>query len=382
MSIFGEFRGRTFLFFLFVAPTLLAGELRQQDIFVRGQDGYHTYRIPALIVTKKKTLLAFCEGRKNGRGDSGDIDLLLKRSTDGGRTWSKAQMIWDDGANTCGNPCPVVDEKTGAIWLLLTHNLGEDHESEIKLRTAKGTRTVWISQSIDDGKKWSPPREITSSAKKPEWNWYATGPGVGIQIQHGERKGRLVIPCDYTSVDSPTGSNLFGSHIIFSDDHGKSWAIGGTVEPKMNECQVVEMADDKGGLLLSMRNHPKGTNRAQAFSHDGGAMWSEPEHSEELPDPTCQASILRYNFPKKKERGRILFSNPASSRRQNMTVRLSYDDGKTWPVVKVLHEKDAAYSCLAKLPNKEIGCLYERGETNAYEKITFARFPLAWLERP
>lgn len=372
---------KSFFALAIFAGTALAEGLEQQDIFVAGKEGYHTYRIPSLIVTKKKTLLAFCEGRKNSRLDSGDIDLLLKRSTDGGKIWSDQKIIWDDSTNTCGNPCPVVDQKTGTIWLLLTHNLGEDHESKIKDLTAKGTRTVWISKSTDDGKNWSAPIDITAAAKMPEWNWYATGPGVGIQIQNGESKGRMIIPCDYTSRNSQTGENIFGSHVIFSDDHGKSWEIGGRIEPKINECQVVEMADGKGGLLLSMRNHPKGTHRAQSFSDDGGVTWSAPEHHAELIDPTCQASILRYNFPKKKERGRILFSNPASNRRKNMTVRLSYDDGKTWPISKVLHEKDSAYSCLTVLPKKEIGCLYERGETNAYEKITFARFPLSWLER-
>jgi sialidase-1 len=368
-----------FSFFL-LSFTLLGQGLVQQDIFERGENGYDTYRIPALLTTKKGTLLAFCEGRKNSKSDTGDIDIVLKRSIDNGKTWSAQQIVWDDGANTCGNPCPVVDQKTGTIWLLLTHNLGEDHEADIKAQTAKGTRTVWISKSSDDGKTWSTPSDITSSTKKPEWKWYATGSGVGIQIQNGNFKGRLVIPCDYTSRDFSAGENIFGSHIIFSDDHGKSWKIGGTVEPKMNECQVVEIADEKGGLLLSMRNHPKGSNRAQSFSEDGGRTWTIPEHHAQLIDPTCQASILRHNFPTKNERGRILFSNPASNRRKNMTVRLSYDDGKTWPVAKVLWEKDAAYSCLAKLADRQIGCLYERGETNAYEKITFARFPLSLLE--
>ncbi len=164
----------------------------QRSVFVSGQDGYHTYRIPAVIVTPKGTVLAFCEGRKSNRSDTGNIDLLLKRSTDGGRTFSPQQVVWDDGDNTCGNPCPVIDRKTGTIWLLLTHNLGEDRESEIIGRTSKGSRTVWINKSTDDGVTWSKPVEITATTKKPSWTWYATGPGVGIQL----KSGRLVIPCD------------------------------------------------------------------------------------------------------------------------------------------------------------------------------------------
>src|SRR5262249_53960976 len=155
-------------------------------------DGYHTYRIPSLIVSPKGTVLAFCEGRKNSGSDAGDIDLVLKRSTDGGKTWQPMQVVWDDGPNTCGNPCPVVDRQPGTIWLAMTHNLGSDTEKQIIERTAKGTRTVWITKSADDGATWSKPIEITAAVKKPDWTWFATGPGVAIQTA----KGRLVIPCD------------------------------------------------------------------------------------------------------------------------------------------------------------------------------------------
>ena len=192
--------------------------LRQTDVFVSGEGAYHTYRIPALIVTTNRTLLAFCEGRKNGRGDGGDIDLLLKRSTNGGVGWSDAQVIWDDGINTCGNPCPVVDEETGTVWLLMTHNLGGDQETQIKRGLVRQSRSVWISHSVDDGRTWSKPEEITKSVKPPSWKWYATGPGVGIQLKHGPHKGRLVIPCDH----SEEGME-HAAHVIYSDDHGETW---------------------------------------------------------------------------------------------------------------------------------------------------------------
>lgn len=360
------------------------GGLRQTDVFVSGTDGYYTYRIPALLTTKKGTLLAFGEGRKRGRGDSGDIDLLVKCSTDGGRTWSAQQVIWDDGPNTCGNPCPVVDEKTGTIWLLLTHNLGDDKERDIKLHKARGTRTVWACRSTDDGKTWSRPVEITGDAKDPAWGWYATGPGVGIQIRHGPHKGRLVIPCDH-SYDDPQG-NLrgmpveYGSHVICSDDRGKSWKLGGVIRPKVNECQVVELADGKGTLLLDMRAYFGRSRRAQSISHDGGLTWTAPQDHAELVEPVCQASLIRHSWPGRKEPSQILFSNPADEKRRlAMTVRLSLDEGKTWPTARVLHEGPAAYSCLARLRDGRVGCLYERGVTNAYEKITLATFCLSWL---
>src|SRR5690606_27875764 len=198
-------------------------------LFISGTDGYDTYRIPAMVTTNEGTLLAFCEGRKEGRGDAGYIDIVLKRSTDNGKTWSEQMVLWDDEDNTCGNPCPVVDEETGEIHLLLTHNLGSDHESDIIHKTSESTRTVWVMKSSDDGKIWTDPQDITSTTKKKEWGWYATGPGNGIQIKHGPRKGRLVIPCDH-SYDDPEGNVRngpyeYGSHAIYSDDHGKTWQL-------------------------------------------------------------------------------------------------------------------------------------------------------------
>jgi sialidase-1 len=373
------------LFCLFHA--IPATALTQTDIFVAGADGYHTYRIPSLIVTKKGTVLAFAEGRKNSRSDTGDIDIVLKRSTDGGQTWSAQQVVWDDGANTCGNPCPVVDEKTGTIWLLLTHNLGEDNEKQIKAKSSKQSRTVWVCKSTDDGRNWSKPIEITKEVKDPDWGWYATGPGVGIQIKHGPHKGRLVIPSDHSYLapeqTTPTSAMMpieYGSHSFHSDDGGKTWQLGGLIRPKMNECQVVELADGKGTLLMDMRSYFGRSRRAHSFSADGGETWSDPVDHPELIEPVCQASILRYTWPSKNQKSRILFSNPAHDKRRiNMIVRMSYDEGKTWPVAKVLHPEATAYSNLAILRDQTIACLYERGTTNSYEKITFANFTLDWL---
>jgi sialidase-1 len=359
--------------------------LQRTEVFVSGQGGYHTYRIPALMVTSNGTLLAFCEGRKNSASDTGDIDLLLRRSTDGGATWSQPQVVWDDGPNTCGNPCPVMDETSGTIWLLLTHNPGATDEGRIIQGQPGGTRTVWLSRSTDDGNTWTAPVDITASAKDPSWGWYATGPGVGIRIQHGPHQGRLVIPCDHSckAAGSAVGkaATETGSHVIYSDDHGQTWKLGGWVRPQMDESQVIELADGEGGLLLNMRNTARPNCYAQSLSHDGGQTWTAPEFPPELAEARCQASLLRYNWPDEKEPGRLIFSNPASPRRRGLTVRLSRDDGKTWLVSRTLHEGPAAYSCLTVLPDKAIGCLYECGRTNAYERISFARFPLDWLER-
>lgn len=342
----------------------------QKDIFVSGTDSYHSFRIPAAVVTNSGTVLAFAEGRKGSTSDTGDIDLLLKRSLNGGMVWEPLQMIWDDGNNVCGNPCPVVDRETGTIWLLMTHNLGTDHERDIWDLKSEGTRTVWITNSTDDGQTWSTPRDITASTKAKNWTWYATGPGNGIQM----KSGRLVIPCDHGEATT----NRYLSHVIYSDDHGKTWQTGGAAGDKTNECTVVELAD--GRLLLNMRNYSDQRVRAIAFSENGGESWSEIEHDSLLPEPICQASILRYTSAEKADKNRILFSNPASNTsRTLMTVRLSYDETENWPVARILHHGPAAYSCLTILPDNKIACFYERGDASPYENITFAIFNLEWL---
>lgn len=348
--------------------------LQQEDLFVGGQEGYRAFRIPSLIVTKRGSALAFCEGRKNGAGDSGDVDVIFKRSTDQGKTWSSMRVIWDDGANTCGNPCAVVDETSGTILLLLTHNLGTDTEARIKSQTSQASRTVWISRSVDDGQTWSSPAEITKEVKRDSWTWYATGPGVGVQLRHGPHSERLVIPCDFVE------GSVMGSHLIYSDDHGASWKIGGTIQPGMNECQIVELADGQGTLLMNMRSYRGKSRRAQAWSRDGGLSWSEAKDHAELIEPVCQASILRFRWPQGSSSGLILFSNPADEkRRRNLTVRMSEDDGQTWPVARTLNAGWSGYSCLAVFPGKTMACLYERGETNASQKISFALFDEIWL---
>jgi sialidase-1 len=342
----------------------------QTPVFISGEDGYDTYRIPAVTVTQAGTLLAFCEGRRDGRGDSGDIDLLVKRSSDGGATWSPQSVVWDDGGNTCGNPSPVVDRATGTIWLLMTWNRGDDREPAIIEQTSNDTRRVFVTHSKDDGVSWAEPTEITEDVKKPNWTWYATGPGAGIQLseRHADA-GRMIVPCDHIEAET----KRYYSHVIYSDDGGQTWQLGGrTPDHQVNECQVVELSDNR--LLLNMRNYDRSKHlRQYAFSNDGGESWSGQAFDPALPEPICQASIRMYQtgLPL------ALFSNPADpDSRVNMTVRLSEDDGETWPRALVLHEGPSAYSDLAVLPNGDVGCLYERGDEHPYETITFATFAL------
>tara|TARA_R110002111_G_C5999101_1_gene372917 strand:+ start:162 stop:1319 length:1158 start_codon:yes stop_codon:yes gene_type:complete len=342
-------------------------------VFQRGESGYHSFRIPALIVSPQGTLLAFAEGRKNNLNDSGDIDLVLKRSTDQGKTWSELSVVWNDGEHTCGNPCPVVDQSTGRIWLPLTWNHGKDHANQIKDKTGRDTRRVYMSYSDDDGVTWKTPYEVTKTTKKPEWTWYATGPGNGIQLTRGAHKGRLVIPCDHNvTLD---GKVVRRSHAIYSDDHGKTWQLSQPIDEKTNECAVVELAD--GRLLMNMRSYHGQNQRAIAVSDDGGTTWSEVTLDAALIEPVCQASLIRVRFPESGKPGQLLFSNPASKKREKMTVRLSEDEGKTWSASRLVTPGSAAYSCLAVLSDGAVGLLYER---DGSQKIDYVAFELDQFE--
>lgn len=353
------------------------GSISYQDIFVSGTDGYDTYRIPAIIVAPDNSVLAFCEARP-GRSDTGKIDLLMKRSTDGGATWGKQQIVWTDGANTCGNPCPVVDKQTGRIFLFSTWNLGTDHERDIIARTAKDTRRVFYLTSDDNGLTWSEPVEVTEQTKRSDWGWYATGPGIGIQLEYGKHIGRLMIPANH-SFDRCADGHIYGAHVIYSDDNGATWAMSDPIVPGLNESQVVELTDGK--IMFNSRNYLYRGTRALAFSTDGGKRWPHISFESNLIEPRCQASIIRYSPNKFTDENILLFSNPSHiSSRVNMTVKLSYDEGKTWDISKTLYEGYSAYSCLVALPDGKIGCFYEAGEEkDPYERMVLATFTLDWL---
>lgn len=356
---------------IFILLILVSADLEsvQSDkyLFKSGTEGYNTFRIPAIVTTAQGTILAFAEGRKHGSSDTGDIDLVLKRSEDNGKTWSNLAVIWDDGDNVCGNPAPVVDKITGTIYLLSTWNLGSDHESEIIKLSSEDTRRVFVLSSTDDGKTWAEAKEITPSVKLDNWTWYATGPCHGIQLKRGEHNGRLIIPCDHIE----SGTNKYYSHIIFSDDHGKTWQLGGTTpQDQVNECTIAELSD--GNLMLNMRNYDRTQkSRKISISRDGGMTWGDIYPDKILIEPICQASLLDYTFAETGKKG-LIFLNPADEdARRNMTLRLSYDDGVTWPKSKVLFSGPAAYSDLTVLPNGNVGCFYEAGILNPYQGIIY-----------
>ncbi|KRE82518.1 hypothetical protein ASG89_14780 [Paenibacillus sp. Soil766] len=335
--------------------------VNHQHLYKAGEHGYHTFRIPSLLVTHEGTVLAFSEARKNGAGDAGKIDIVLRRSTDNGHTWEPMQFIAADGNNTIGNPCPVQDRETGTIWLLLNRNAEDGHEHDIL--AGKKSRDVLIMKSDDDGLTWSDMRDISQDVKRPEWTWYAAGPCHAVQLQ----SGRLLVPCNHAVLNPETGtSGPYTAHVIYSDDHGATWQIGGIVGENTNECTLAEMPD--GAIYMNMRSYHGYNRRAIAWSHDGGMTWSDITLDEALVEPICQGSVLADG------QGSILFSNPSSVKRNNMTVKASRDGGHTWTVEKVIHEGPSAYSDLAITRDGNVLCLYENGEEKSYERISLASF--------
>ncbi len=361
-------------------------ELQETPLFVSGTGGYLRYRIPALALGQGGAVLAFCEARQHTGHDSDQIDLLLRRSLDGGRTFGPIHCVAHEDGWVCGNPAPVLDRDTGVLWLLFCKNRKEDRERRI-IRGGL-PRTVWVTHTPDDGATWAEPREITAAVKRPEWAWYATGPGHGIQLQ----SGRLLIPCDHslTSPDEGTEAPYF-AHVIYSDDHGRTWALGGSTVEGANESTAVETVD--GRLYLNSRNAPASLlersggsrppdqpyYRAYAWSADGGDTFSIVRHDPALPEPVCQASLCRLTDERRHDRNRVLFVNPASRRRENLTVRLSYDECRTWPVARTLYAGLAGYADLGVAADGTIGCLYEQRAEDAFETLVYARFNLGWV---
>ena len=358
---------RIFTFFLIILTFNYISSQELDYVFKSGNDGYNCFRIPTIIKAKNGTLLAFAEGRKNSCSDTGDVDLVYKKSFDNGKSWSDLQVIWDDGMNTCGNPSPVLDHESGRLSLLSTWNRGEDKEWQIIDQKSIDTRHVFLIHSNDNGKTWSKPKEITNDVKLDNWTWYATGPVNGIQLKNGKNKGRLIIPCDHIEAET----KHYYSHIIYSDDGGLNWNLGGsTPQHQVNECTVIEFKN--GDLLLNMRNYTDDRLRKLSLSKDQGISWGNIYSHESLIEPICQASMINIRRPFANDL--LAFSNPNSkTNRERMTIQLSFDKAKSWSNNILLHDGPSAYSNLVQLNSEEIGCLFEGGKKSAYEGIAFEK---------
>lgn len=396
--------------FAFLALTsVFAAEplLEKQDLFTAGEDGYALYRIPGIVVTKKGTALAYCEARKDAKGDWGPIDIVMRRSTDGGKTWlprqtvvhgegdlpvnpvATAQNLDKPGDNTTNNAVAFAD-KSGAVHMLYC---------------LEYMRCFYI-RSDDDGVTWSKPVEITSTFEqfRPLYDWkvIATGPAHGIQL----RTGRLIVP---VWLSLGTGGHAHRPSVtatVYSDDHGATWKAGAIAIPDTpewvypNETCIVETL--VGTVMINARTESKNHRRLINLSRDGGESWAKPRFDEALLEPICMGSIVRYSMRPAADKNRILFANPhnlerldgkaiegKSRDRRNLSIKLSHDEGKTWKFSRTLEAGYGAYSDLAVLPNGDALCLYERGTDDGMEKkksthythLTVARFNLEWISK-
>lgn len=342
-------------------------------VFAAGEGGYESIRIPAVIAAKDGTLLAFAEGRVRPK-DQAENDIILKRSTDGGKTWGPLQVVAEQGKDSLNNPNPVVDQKTGRILLPFQRYPAAAHETAQLSDGLEGENTVHalLSTSDDHGATWSKPQDVTRGMKHPKGaTTLAAGPGIGIQLQRGPHAGRLLIPFN----EGPFGR--WQAYAAYSDDGGATWKPGqnapcfvtnaaGKVLTRANEVQFVELSD--GSVRLNSRNYDGSARRSTAVSQDGGETWSPLVPVPELVEPVCQASLLRVG-------DQIYYSGPHDpKRRVNGVLFVSRDDGATWTNVRTLVPTGFAYSCLVALPGNELGCLYE---TDGYQTISFLRTPLA-----
>jgi len=373
---------------LFLSNLLFAQD-KKVPVFVSGNDAYKSYRIPAIIKAPNNDLLAFCEGRVNSSSDFGNIDIVMKRSNDNGKTWSPIFIVANYDSLQAGNPAPVVDLTDpkfpkGKIYLF--YNTGNNFESEV--RKGFGVREVWYITSIDNGLTWSKGVNITTQTHRPnqikynplyqfkeDWRSYANTPGHALQITTGLYKGRIFVPANHSVGEPKNHFNDYVAHGFYTDDHGLNFKLSESVNiPGSNESTAAELSNN--GLLLNARNqNGEIKSRLIAISHNGGANWDTTYFDTQLPDPVCEGSILNIGVKDKKQV--LAFVNAADTKnRNNLTLRISFDEGKTWAknilVDASKEEKEmannSAYSDIVLLKKNNIGILYEKDN---YSKIVF-----------
>lgn len=368
------------------------------DLFKAGEGGFALYHIPAVVVTARGTVLAWCEARKKG-GDWDDIKILLRRSNDDGKTWSAAKSIADVPGTKTKNPFALAMKNINPADV--TYNnavLIADRDGAVHMLFCLEYMRCFYQRSGDDGLTWTQPVEITGTFERfrsaYDWKVLATGPNHGIQLKNG----RLIVP---VWLSTGTGGNAHRPSVtatIYSDDHGKTWRAGEIAVPNTdewinpNETTAIELAD--GRVMLNVRNESKTHRRLVTISKNGATGWSKPKFDDALPEPICMGALIRYSTRKSGGKNRILFSNPnnlsredgqeipgKSRDRRNVSVKLSYDEGKTWAIKKTIEPGWSAYSDLAVTKSGAILCFYGRSEKKNFagDRLTLARFNLEWL---
>lgn len=368
--------------------TVVCAQYKKIPVFISGHEGHKSYRIPAIIDLPNGDLLAFCEGRVNGAGDFGDIDIVMKRSADKGKTWSAIHTIVNYNNLQAGNPAPVADLTDPAFpggRLFLFYNTGNNHEGEV--RKGKGLREVWYITSADGGYTWSDGINITTQVHRPnqphvnpqynfkeDWRHYANTPGHAIQLAAGKYKGRIYVAANHSAGEPADDGTDYRAHGFYTDDHGKTFHLSEDVRiAGGNEAMATELSGNR--LMMNIRNQRGDIKkRIITLSSDGGATWDTTYFDNNLPDPVCEGSILTMGY--KDGKAVIAFCNAAdTTRRDNLTLRISTDEGKTWiknyVIAKAATNKNddyAAYSDLVQLKKNKIGLLYEFDD---YRQIVF-----------
>jgi sialidase-1 len=377
--------------------------LEKTELFEAGKGGHKLYRIPGLIVTARGTILAYCEARKYTGLDWDDIEILLRRSTDGGKTWSEPQGLPHPEGKLERNPAALANAELARRAPLVKEGQVAiaDRRGAVHFLYCVDYYRCFYLRSDDDGATFSKPVEITATFaqfhKDYDCKVIATGPAHGIQLKNG----RLIVPVWLSTATANNAHHPTVVATIYSDDSGKTWRRGAIVanesDPLTDPSETVAVELSDGRVMLNMRNDSKANRRAVAFSPDGATRWTRPVFDEQLKEPICMASLCRLSEKDKQDRDRLLFANPDNllrgskegapgtmRDRKNLTVKLSYDEGKTWPVARVLEAGTSGYSDLAVRRDGTIYCLYERGSTDgkdhfATKTLTLARFNLQWL---
>ncbi|ACQ79694.1 neuramidase [Beutenbergia cavernae DSM 12333] len=343
-------------------------------LFAAGTHGYAGFRIPALLRVGRH-VLAFCEGRTTSLSDTGEIRLVLRRSADDGRTWGPLEVVAAEQTRTIGNPVPFATAD-GAVVLLTTTNGATRSESELKRPgvPAEERRRVWVQRADSPDAPFSAPLEITADVKPDDWGWYATGPSGGVRLTDGPFAGRLVAACAHSRLDAPPGTRAYGTHLVLSDDDGRTWRRGATDSPPRHDGlnpNEATVAPSGGSLYVNARNESEGGGRLGAWSDDGGETFRAPfRRHDDIASPAVQGHVVA------REDGDLVLGLPADpGARRDLALRRSSDGGGTWGAPDVVVPGPAAYSSLGVRPDGGLDILVERGESSPYEQIAHLTLP-------
>jgi sialidase-1 len=352
-----------------IASVIAASELKHVNVFTAGQNGYFAYRIPAIQLAPDGSLVAFAEGRKYNLSDPGfgkqEIHLVMKRSSDGGASWSAMKIIERPGEFwSAANPATLADRQTGRVWLFYLRC--KPQRNTETARPGTDDNQVLARWSGDNGSTWSEPMDLTGISRDmvdPAWKSSVVGPGGAIQ----DRTGRLI---------APVWKLLpWGNLVIYSENHGRTWQRGGFIPGTQggDENQLVELAD--GRLLMDIRQN-SGSRRWRSTSSDGGKTWSERRPGVTVTPVACAIERLTLKSAGD-DRDRLVWTGPKGPGRKNLVARISYDEGESFVSERLIYHGEAAYSDLTLLKDGAIGVLWERDN---YRFITFTRLELSWLE--